>query len=209
MGLQLPAPPADGYDVLRQAITRLSTAGGAAAQATNVSDPSKLQAALPHEVYTLGSTDITQGRHLSRARLTSWRFLLQYGSKTIAAIELACDARGGKLRFASIDSGPLAQGTRDAVSHAEALNSVQAGSYELRVLKAPSVYVMALWLKNLEMGDDIVIPISTPAPAGAAHPSLVRRLESAGGAPLAQSPTDFIQGLRSAAVTSLRFDSRP
>jgi hypothetical protein len=201
MPLQLADPPASAYELIAQAISRLSTAGGPAERVTNVNDPSRLSAALQHMVYTLGSIDIARGRRLEKARPRAWRFLIQYEARTLAAIELACDARGQNLRFSSLDTGPFAQGTRDAVTLAEGLDSIQAGSYELRVLKAPSLYVMALWLKNLQDGDDIVLPI---VPAGPG-----RQPASLGGAPLAQSPEDFMGGLRSSATTALRFDSRP
>lgn len=201
MTLQLVAPPANGYELIAQAISRLSTAGGSADRVTKVNDPSKLSVALQHNVYTLRSSDIAQGRNLDKARLLAWRFLIQYATNTLAAIEFSCDSQGQNLRFASLDTGPFAQGTREAVKMAEGLTDVKAGSYELRALKAPSVYVMALWLKNLQGGDDIVVPI---APAGPG-----RQPASEGGASLPQSPADFLDALRPAAATTLRFDSTP
>jgi hypothetical protein len=201
MTLQLVTPPAGAYDLIAQAISRLSTVGGSADRVTNVSDPSKLSAALPHNVYLLRSTDIVQRRNLDRARLAAWRFLIQYANSTLAAIEFSCDSQGQNLRFASLDTGPFAQATRDAVKLAEGLTSVQAGSYELRVLKAPSVYVMALWLKSLQGGDDIVIPIALAGPGP--QPA------SGGGTALPQSPADFLGALQPTATTALGFDSRP
>lgn len=199
MPLQLASPPPNAYSLIAQAMSGLSTVGGAASQVTKVADPSQLNAALPHQVYTLGSSEIAQGRNLNQARLIAWRFLIQYGLKTVAAIELSCDARGANLSFASLNTGPFAQGTRTVVAQAEAFDVVQKGSYELRVLKAPSVYVMAVWLKNLGGGDDIVLPI----PAG---PTAV-------GAPiggsLPVSSNNFIQGLRSQAIMSLQFNNSP
>lgn len=201
MAIQLVTPPANTYDLIRQAISRLSTAGGAADRVTKVNDPSKLSAVLPHNVYTLRSDDITRGRNLNKARLVAWRFLIQYANNTLAAIEFSCDSQGQNLRFASLDTGPFAKGTQEAVKLAEELDGVRAGSYELRALKAPSVYVIALWLKNLQDGDDIVVPI---APAG---PGL--QPASEGGAPLPQSPADFLGALRPAASTTMGFNSTP
>jgi len=68
-------------------------------------------------------------------------------------------------------------------------------------LKAPSVYMMAVWLKNLAGGDDIVVPIPTGSTAAGT---------TLGGAvPLAKSGNTFVQDLRSAAAASLAFDNRP
>jgi len=103
------------------------------------------------------------------------------------------------LRFAGLDTGPFALGTRNLVAQAETFDAVKKGSYELRVLKMPSVYTMAVWLKNLGAGDDIVLPIPSVSTAAGAPT----------GGSLPQSPTDFIKGLQSPARSSLGFDSRP
>jgi hypothetical protein len=202
MPLQLASPPSNAYDLIAQAISRLSVAEGASDRVTKVEDPSLLNAALPHQVYTLGSREIAQGRDLDSARLVGWRFLIDYGARTIAAVDLSCDAQGGNLRFASLETGPFAQGTRDVVAQAEQSDPVRTGSYELRVLRAPSVYTMAVWLKNQAGGDDIVIPIN-PGQTTAGGPA------SGGGAPSPQGPDDVLAAMRDAANTSLRFDSTP
>jgi len=199
MPVQLPNPPTNAYDLITHAISGLSVTRGAADQVTKVADPSRLNAALPHKVYTLGSSDIAQGRNLNQARLIAWRFLIQNGSRTVADIELSCDAHGGNLRFASLNVGQFAQGTRDTVAQAETYEAIRKGSYELRVLRAPSVYVMAVWLKNLDGQNDVVLPIA-PGPAATGQPM---------GGGLPQSGNEFVKGLRSAAATSLGFDNRP
>jgi hypothetical protein len=201
MPLQLASPPANAYQLIAQAISRLSTVGGSVERVTSVNDPSKLSAALPHMVYVMRNDAIAQGQNVDNARLVAWRFLIQYGTQTLGAIEFSCDSRGQNLRFASLDTGPFAQGTRDAVTIAEGLSSVRAGSYELRALKAPSVYAMALWLKNLQGRDDIVIPI-TPAGPGP-------QAASKGGAPLPQDPREFLGGIQADAAAAQQFDSMP
>jgi hypothetical protein len=143
---------------------------------------------------------IAQRQNVNSARLVAWRFLIQYGTRTLGAIELSCDSRGQNLRFASFDTGPFAQGTRDAVAIAENIPSVSAGSYELRLLKAPSVYAAALWLKNFLGKDDIVIPIT---PTGPGQPA------SLGGGPSPQGPREFLDGIQVAAAAAQQFDSAP
>jgi hypothetical protein len=200
--LQLSNPPANAYQLLVQAIIRVSAAGGAASEIANVADPSRLSSVLPHKVYTLGASQIAQGRDLDRARLTGWRFLIQYGTKVLAAAELSCDPTGANVRFSSIDVGPFAKATRDVVMAAERLESVRRGSYELRVLRAPSVYAMAVWLKNLEQGEDIVLRIDPTAQAQTSGQAI-------GGDRWTQSSSQFVQSIRPAAKQSLSFDSRP
>jgi len=169
-------------------------------QVTKVSDPGRLSAVAQHRVYLLSAADIAAERNLDQARLVSWRFLIQYGSKILGAVELSCDSRGGNLRFASLDVGPFAGGTYKVVARAEQRPDVSRGNYELRLLKAPSVYAVAVWLKNLTGGEDIVLPVPDSSAAAA-------QLATLGGAP--QTGPGFVQGLKSVAVQALRFDSRP
>jgi len=198
MTLQLATPPDSVYEMIADAISRLSFASGPADQVTRVADPSRLAAALPHRVYTLRSTDVVRGRNLQRARLAAWGFLIEYGTRTLAAIEFSCNILGQNLRFASLDTGPFAKGTADAVGVVEQLEEVQESSFELRVLKAPSVYCVALWLRNLDAGDDIVLPIMPVGPG---------RFPRLAGLHLTQSPQQFLDDLRGAATAP--FDSDP
>ena len=200
MALQLASPPPSAYDLVAEGLSRVSTAGGAAQTLAAVTDASRLNAALPHELYSLAASDIAKGSHLERAQPIGWRFLVQNGGRTIGAVELASDPGGRNLRFASLDTGPFAQATRDAVARAEGLDKVRSGHYELRVLRASSIYVMALWLKDLDGSDDIVIPIQVQTPLGPA---------SEGGAALPQSAGEFMEGLRSVAADEVAFDSSP
>src|SRR5690349_5162406 len=110
MPIQLASPPGNAYQLIAQAVSRLSTVGGSAERVTSVNDPSKLGAALPHMVYVMRNDAIAQGRNVGDASLVAWRFLIQYGTQTLGAIELSCDSRGQNLRFASLDTGPFAQG---------------------------------------------------------------------------------------------------
>jgi hypothetical protein len=202
MPLRLASPPSNAYDLVAQAISRVSTADSAAAVFNTLGDPSLISAALPHKVYTLGAEEIAAGRNVDRARLNSWRFLITYGSRTIAAVELLCDALGQNLRFSSFDTGPFAQATQIAVRQAEQRTDVIAGDYELRALKAPSVYAMALWLKATRPSQDIMIPlVPTRAPGEPTAPATI------GGGP--QSPAEFLAGLRGDAERSIEFHDRP
>jgi len=129
MPLQLAVPPANAYALVADAISRLSFAGGTAAdKVTRVSDPSRLSTVAQHRVYVLGAAEIAAGRGLDRARLVAWRFLIQYGSRILGAVELSCDAGGGNLRFASLDVGPFGEGTYRVVARAERMDAVIRGN---------------------------------------------------------------------------------
>jgi hypothetical protein len=210
MALKIDQPPPATYTVLTDAVSRMATLGGAAARSVNVSDPSRLSASIPHKVYVLDSDDIANGRNLGSARLVSWRFLILDGQTPVAAVELSCDAQGQNPKFASINSGPFVAATQATVLRAEALPQVVNGDYELRALKAPSVYVMAIWLKDLQGTNDLVLPMGPANQAVAPAAQIASTLGHAVAvAPSPQSPTDFIDALRPSANAARSFDSAP
>lgn len=210
MPLKIDQPPPAAYIVLADAVSRMGALGGAAARSVNVADPSRLIASVPHKVYVLDADDIANGRNLDSARLVSWRFLILDGQTPVAAIELSCDAQGQNPKFASINSGPFVAATRDAVLGAESLPKVINGDYELRALRAPSVFVMALWLKDLQGADDLVLPMGPVNQAVAPAAQIASTLgRPSAAAPLPQSPTDFIDALKPSANAARSFDSTP
>jgi hypothetical protein len=99
------------------------------------------------------------------------------------------DPKGG-FTFASI-SGGQAAGLAQAIAVAEAAKGRAAGKYELNLIRAPALYVTALWLKKRSgRGDDyfVVVP---PAP---------ERFQSLSVEPAA----DFIKQLQSEAAAKVR-----
>ena len=72
-------------------------------------------------------------------------------------------AKGAKLEFLGLTHGPFTDATIKALTAAERLPKVAKADYELRLLKVPAVYLMALWLHGKD--GDILIPMGDP-PAG-------------------------------------------
>lgn len=67
--------------------------------------------------------------------------------------------RDGAHIFSNLQHGWLANATRRAIDVAAKLPAVQAGSFDLRVLRIPAERVDSLWLKNNTTNADIVVPI--------------------------------------------------
>jgi hypothetical protein len=200
MAIRLREPPPGAYQQVAQALSDISGQPGVGDRLNRVTDPSRINTALPHTVYTLTNADILGDARLAKARCVAWRFLVQDGARTIGALEFSSDIRGERLRQPSFDTGPFADETRQAADRAEMLSAVRVNDFELRVLRAPAVYLMALWLKALGGGEDIVVPLN---PGGPNRPPA-----TAGGSfPL--SPRDLLRQLREPAATAVEFYGRP
>jgi hypothetical protein len=64
--------------------------------------------------------------------------------------------------FSHVDRGPFLEGLVAGVAFAERLEADQGGDFELRLLSAPSLCLVALWLHG---ESDLFVPLD-PAPGG-------------------------------------------
>jgi hypothetical protein len=110
----------------------------------------------PHRVFTATLNDVLVGRVLANAQETTWRyFLVHKGEEPFASAEVA----GNEI--ANVNEGPFVQGTAVAMIAAEQLDAPRHRDYELRLLRIPALYTVAVWLTA--EGDDLLIP-ADPAP---------------------------------------------
>src|SRR5215471_2294373 len=140
--------------------------------------PQELEHSEPHPVYVATLDDLAAGKLLSAARQTGWRYLLVHDDEVVAEAELSAGrpaakgAKGAKksrsakkeeLTFAGLTHGPFSAATVEGLHAAESLPQVEKDDYELRLLKVPAVYLVALWLHGAN--EDILVPLGQP-PAG-------------------------------------------
>ncbi len=120
----------------------------------------------PHPVYVATLDDLAAGKLLDAAKQTSWRYLLVQRDEAVAEAELSAAQRGARgakgkdLEFVSLTHGPFTAATVEALRAAENLPQVAKADYELRLLKVPAVYLVALWLHGGEQ--DILVPMGDP-----------------------------------------------
>jgi hypothetical protein len=163
MALRFAADPANGAALVRDHLNRISarrnplSAGGV--------DFATLQVDQPHPVYDLGADAIAAGRGLAAAVFSGYRYMVSDGSAAVAAAEIQTDDQGNATRLTHVNTGPYVQATAQALTSVASHPEVSGGSYEIRLLRAAAIYVMALWLKPDSGGADILYPLS-PAPAG-------------------------------------------
>jgi hypothetical protein len=147
---------------IQDGVDRLAGRTEYADRALGAAEPSNLAVAVPHDVYTLGLDDLAAGKGLDSAEAVGRRVLIMEGDRPVAAAELQ-DPEGGSGFSAT--EGPFTEATAHAVREVEAWPVVADGEYELRVLRLPALYLMALWLKDRDGDADLVVPLE-PAPTG-------------------------------------------
>lgn len=119
--------------------------------------------ASPHAVHNLGLDDLEKPGRLRDAPMTAWRYLIEEGDALVASAEVGVDSKGAVRGLDHVNEGPFVKATAAAQKAAAKLPQVRDGRVEARVIRIPALYVMALWLKDLDGDADIVVPMA-PAP---------------------------------------------
>ena len=114
---------------------------------------------LPHQVYVLTLADIVSGKSPADARFTGWRHIIANGGRKFAA-EIMGDEQGQNQQFAGTHEGALVKSFLATLRVMQKHKIVAGRTYELRLLKIPALYVMALWLKSLNDADDLIVPLA-------------------------------------------------
>jgi hypothetical protein len=127
--------------------------------------------AIPHQVFMLRADDI-QGTQsdLERAYPTGWRYLLVDGESIIAAIEVQ-GVEAKNMRYSHLQQGAAVDSLVKSLEYAEEHSAIAKSNFELRLLRVPAIYFVALWLKSDATGESFLVPLA-PAPAGVQEYSL-------------------------------------
>jgi hypothetical protein len=158
MTLEVHEPPAAALEQIASNIQNLSRQHSITVFGDEPVPLNRLAATVPHQVFTLGLEDLISDPSLDLARESGWRYLLQRDDRVIASAETTADGV-----FSHFNEGPFVLATVRAIEAAEQLEEVQKGRFELRLLSIPGVYLMALWLHNLDAGTDLLMPLA-PSP---------------------------------------------
>jgi hypothetical protein len=149
-------------ETIREGVARLADRPEYRDRALGGARTEALDVAAPHDVYTLGLDALAEGKGLEAAEPVGRRVLIMRADEPVATAELEDPEGGGSL---TATEGPFTAATAGAIARVESWPAVVDGDYELRVLRLPALYLMALWLKDEAGDDDLIVPLD-PAPAG-------------------------------------------
>ncbi|MEV0647999.1 hypothetical protein AB0I28_22305 [Phytomonospora sp. NPDC050363] len=162
MALNLPTPPRGAPDAIRAKLTEFAEGARFTTRALSQASQERLDVSTPHRIYTLGLDDIAAGHGLDQARPGGWRFLVEDDGALIASAETS-EADDGTHELTQFTEGPFVAATDNAVKAIRGLPQLAVGGFELRLLRIPALYVMALWLHSPVT--DLLVPLA-PSPIG-------------------------------------------
>ena len=166
MPIEFPTPPADALKAATDGVVEVHRAeapGRARVRGLRDIGPKGRRLASPHRVHNLRLTDLGKPGALRDAPMTAWRYLVEDDGAAVASAEVGVDAKGAVRGLDHVNEGPFVKATAAAQKAAEKLPQVRDGKVEARVIRIPALYVMALWLKDLDGDSDVIVPMA-PAP---------------------------------------------
>ncbi|HKS22753.1 MAG TPA: hypothetical protein VJZ76_08150 [Thermoanaerobaculia bacterium] len=118
-----------------------------------------LEIVKPYPLYTFALNDVIDGRPLAAALLSAWEFLIVDGESVVAMAEICARDADGKedLSYATLHPRSYATAIAETIAAAEVLPEVADTPFELRLLRAPSLSLLAIWLHRAD--DDLLFPV--------------------------------------------------
>ena len=117
------------------------------------------------QIFTAGLNEIATGAGIQNAKPAGWRFLTGDLLDDAAAADVVQPSAGAAPapQMTSLSRDPLIAGAIRAIHEVETLPEVQAGVYELQVLRIPGLLIEALWLKSPDPNASLIVPVLTRA----------------------------------------------
>jgi hypothetical protein len=160
MPLHLPDPPHGAPDKVMSKLHEFADGAKFSTPALRGAHKEQLALSAAHQVFTMGLDDVTAGGGLDRARPVGWRYLVQEGGRVIASAETTPGADGSH-EVSHFNEGPFVAATDKAMTAVRNLPQLEAAGFELRLLRIPALYMMALWLHAPT--SDLLVPLA-PSP---------------------------------------------
>ncbi|MFL6115777.1 MAG: hypothetical protein ACJ786_31180 [Catenulispora sp.] len=160
MPLHIPDPPSDVPAKVTTKLHEFADGAKFSTKALHGARADQLDLSTPHQVFTVGLDAITSGAGLAAAQPVGWRFLVMNNGQLVASAETT-QAPDGTNEASQFTEGPFVDATDKALHDLRKLPQLEAAGFELRLLRIPALYVMALWLHAPTT--DLLVPLA-PSP---------------------------------------------
>lgn len=155
-------PPTDGAEAIRTGVNSLLMSSGDARRELTPSAGSfaSVSMSAPHPVYHATLDGVLDGSLVTSAQFSCWRYFLLDDDRILAAGEIQPGSEEVERTFLGASTGKSVRSTVRAIARAEKIDAVREKDYELRLLRIPSLYVVALWLHS----EDDLFVLVPPTP---------------------------------------------
>ncbi len=164
MALQYLSPPEESTYLAQTGLRQMAEF----AQQARITDLMELGAgeaelSAPHAVHLVGLDDLTARRPVHDLPVTGWRYLALVGSRAVASSEVLTGTGGRPAMLEQVNMGPYVEATAQALAELAEAADLQAGSFEVHMLKIPALCALVLWLSEADGERNLFVPLP-PAP---------------------------------------------
>lgn len=157
MPISFGTPPDGGMAQLKDGMGRVdnSQIGSSIPRSSDGSDSRSIHQPIKVVEFTLDQ--VIQGGSEEIEQPVSWLYLISDGDSVYESAEVLIDEEGGSGGFSHVNRGESATSIVTALNVLEDFGVSEEGDFELRILRIPSIYMNALWLRS-PTGDDQIYP---------------------------------------------------
>ncbi len=156
MALKFLDPPSESIRAFESVfIPRKGKIGGVGVDAHRTKRMLQARPALP--IYTLGLDSFTRGS-LQDATLVGWHYLVA-DDMGKAGADVYCDAEQKRHSFGALNQGIIVDHTASELGRIKQDARYDERDYEMRLLRVPALYVVALWLKAEDTTNDRFVSV--------------------------------------------------
>jgi hypothetical protein len=154
-------------------------------------DGAKFDVGQPHQVYYISPNSLVHEGSLTSARAVAWRNVqYAFGGSVAKEVDTALDATNTQVT--SVNQGPYSSVPSEQIEALKKREQDGDENFEIRILRIPEVYLVALWLHSFK--SDIIIPVAPTPPnfvAGRDYtPAQLGESLSSVASSLSQQPSD-------------------
>ena len=120
--------------------------------------PSEARVEYHMPVVTVGLENLTTTKGLSRAKRTSWKYLVR-AHGYLGMVDVLEDRIGDS--FQQLRIGPSAEKMLRRIKILEKLPKFRLRNYRLQILRAPALQFSSLWLKGSAKKQSVVVPLQS------------------------------------------------
>ncbi len=118
---------------------------------------------IPHPVYNLDRDAIIAKKGLAAAKLVGWRYIIRDDANQYHVAEISVNETNNVHNFHSFNEGSHLDSFVSHFNNFSTNDDVNKKDYELNLLRVPSCYIMAIWLKDAAH-NDLFIPLEPLQP---------------------------------------------
>lgn len=124
----------------------------------SVAGPFEVTQAIP--VYTVELEDLFGKSFLGAAVFSGWQYIVMKGEEPEAVAEVIVEARD-PVRYAEVALSDRAGARKlaEAILSAAVASEIGSLPYEVRILNVPAGLLYAIWLRPMEAGSDLLVPV--------------------------------------------------